>query len=325
MSGGVASILASAPSSGTSAGNNFSMKVVVTSDGTGVCLGNPAGNNMSLVLSSSETPALNGLGLYSYDNDRGIQYDNFELRCDDCPELLANFRMDEQSWRGVTGEVIDQTGNFNATAINGSSTNGLLPALTGNPGTCGYGRFDGVNDYVELPSNFDNLQGSFTITAWINPSNLDKGSRIFIDDENNSDRGYGFSLGDPGNGRLRFYSRGVSPVSVDTASSITPNTWSFVAAVHDAVNKTRQIYINGVAQQVDGSSTISTYTGNWGTASGPATIGGETDRGETANRFTGDIDEVRVYKGALTSAQIAGIFTERHPCPNKWLVGPLQF
>ncbi|REL28159.1 LamG domain-containing protein [Thalassotalea euphylliae] len=322
---GTATLLDSAPSTGTSAGTNFAMKVVVTSDGTGVCLGNSGGNNMSLVLSSNEVPSLQTTGLYSYDNHNIVRYSNFEVRCDDCARLVANYRMDEQSWNGNTSEVVDQTGNYNATAINGALTSEISPALTGDPGTCRYGSFDGANDYVELPSNFDNLQGSFTITAWINPSNLDSGSRIFIDDENNSDQGYGFSLGDPGNGRLRFYSRGVSPVSVDTASSISPNTWSFVAAVHDSVNKTRQIYINGVAQPVDGSNTISTYTGNWGTASGPATIGGETDRGETANRFTGDIDEVRVYKGALTSAQISNIFTERHPCPTSSLLAHYDF
>ncbi|WP_448553201.1 DUF6701 domain-containing protein [Thalassotalea montiporae] len=325
VAGGVPTLLDSAPSTGTSAGNNFTMKVVVTGDGTGVCLGNAGGNNMSLVLSSNEIPSLQTTGLYSYDNDNDVRYDNFEVRCDDCVRLLANYRMDEQSWNGISGEVADQTGNFSATAINGAVTSELLPALAGDPGTCRYGSFDGVNDYVELPSNFDNLQGSFTITAWINPSNLDRGSRIFIDDENNSDRGYGFSLGDPGNGRLRFYSRGVNPISVDTASSIPANTWTFVAAVHDSANKTRQIYVNGVAQQITGGSTINTYTGNWGTASGPASIGGETDGGETANRFTGDMDEVRVYRGALSGAQINNIFQERHPCPTSSLLAHYTF
>ena len=325
VSNGVATLLDSAPSTGTSAGNNFTMKVVVTEEGTGVCLGNAGGNNMALVLSSNEIPALNTTGLYSFDNDNGIWYDDFQVRCNDCQQLLAHYRMDEQAWNGSANGVIDQTGNFAATAINGPMTKDLLPALTGDPGTCRYGSFDGVNDYIELPSNFDNLQGSFTITAWINPSNLDKGSRIFTDDENNSEKGFGFSLGDPGNGRLRFYSRGVDPISVDTVSSIPANTWTFVAAVHDSVNKTRQIYINGEAQQITGGSTINNYKGNWGTASGPATIGGETDSGETANRFTGDMDEVRVYRGALSSAQIRGVYQARHACQDEGLLAHYNF
>ena len=234
----------------------------------------------------------------------------------DCAQLIANFQMDESSWNGTNAEVADQTGSYNAVAVNGAFTGSSAPAITGDPGTCGYGNFDGSNDYIELPNAFENLQDSFSVTAWINPSNVDSGSRIFIDDENNSHRGFGFSLGDPGNGRLRFYSRGVSPISVDTVQSIAPNTWTFVTAVHDAVNKSRQIYINGVVQTITGGGTSNTYTGTWGTASGPATIGGETDLGETNNRFTGAMDEVRIYRGALTASQVAAIYAETHACDN---------
>ncbi|MDG1753303.1 MAG: LamG domain-containing protein, partial [Thalassotalea sp.] len=227
--------------------------------------------------------------------------------------LIANYQMEENNWSGTASEVVDQTGNYNATAINGSTTASDSPAISGNPGTCSYGEFDGVNDYIALPNSFDNLQESFTVTAWINPSNLNAGSRIFVDDENNS-RGYGFSLGDPGNGKLRFYSRGVSPISVDTVNSITPNTWTFVTAVHDSIAKTRQIYINGVAQVITGGNTSNTYSGNWGVDNGPASIGGETDSGETNSRFTGNMDEVRVYQGALSAGQIVEIYGETHPC-----------
>lgn len=226
---------------------------------------------------------------------------------------LADYRFEETSWNGIAGEVVDETGSFNAQAINGPLPTGLAPAIVGNPGTCRYGSFDGVNDYIALPNSFENLQGSFTVTAWINPDNVNAGSRIFIDDENNT-QGFGFSLGDPGSGILRFYSRGVSPISVDTTASIAPNTWAFVAAVHNSVTKTREIFINGVAQTVTGGGTSNTYTGTWGIDSGPASIGGETDLGETNNRFTGDMDELRVYKTALTTAQIVTIMAEQHPC-----------
>ena len=229
-------------------------------------------------------------------------------------DLIAEYRMDEFSWSGAEGEVIDETGSFNAQSINGALTGDIFRAISGDPGTCSYGSFDGRDDYIELPNSFENLTESFTITAWINPSNIDRGSRIFVDDENNTEQGYGFSLGDAGNGELRFFSRGVDPIFIDTTTSITTNTWTFVAVVHDSVNKTRQIFINGAAQTVTGGDTSHTYTGVWGIANGPASIGGETDSGETRNRFTGDIDEVRVYKKALTESEISSIFTETHAC-----------
>jgi MSHA biogenesis protein MshQ len=194
------------------------------------------------------------------------------------------------------------------------NTNGTNPAIAGNPGTCRYGQFDGVDDYVQLPSSISDLTGSFTITAWINAEGLNAGSRIFLDDQNNS-QGYALSLGDPGAGKLRFFSRGVSPVSVDTQNAvISTDNWYFVAAVHDVASKTRMIYIDGVAVDLSTGSTVSTYTGPWGSDSGPASIGGETNASSEAGRFNGAIDETRVYSTALTAVQIATIMGESHAC-----------
>jgi MSHA biogenesis protein MshQ len=247
----------------------------------------------------------------------------------DCPtEPVLNLRFDESSWSGAVGEVVDETGNFNGQSKNGADTAQLTPAIVGNPGTCGYGIFDGEDDYVILPNTFENQQGSFTLTAWVNPSNSDAGSRIFADDENNS-QGYALSLGDPGSGKLRFYSRGVSPISVDTLASVIPiNTWTFVTAVHNSATKTREIYVNGVAQTVIGDNGVSgvshTYSGNWGVDTGIASIGGETDSGETANRFTGAIDEVRMYNSALSAAEINEVYQENHPCDDNCETGTLN-
>lgn len=255
------------------------------------------------------------LTIYNYQNN-GKNYDGTSRQITQCAQLIAQYSMEESIWSNTVYDVIDETGNFTAQAVGGALTGNSIPALAGNPGTCRYGYFDGVDDYIEMPSSFENLQDSFTIAAWIKPENVNSGSRIFIDDENNQ-RGFGFSLGDPGNGRLRFFSRGVSPVSVDTNTSIVAGDWSFVTAVHNSVTKTRQIYINGVAQIITGGSTSNTYSGTWGIDSGPASIGGETSRsGETGSRFhfTGAIDEVHVFKGALTSAEINEVYAKTHPC-----------
>ena len=239
-----------------------------------------------------------------------------------CDTPNGKWQFEEGFWNGSSSEVLDTSGGgHNGTAVGFSgganpSTQYSSPAVSGDPGTCRYGVFDGVDDYIEVGSSFEEKQQSFTITAWINPENSDPGSRIFADDESNS-RGYAFSLGDPGIGRLRFYSRGVNPISVDTSSSvISTNTWTHVAAVHDVNNKTREIYVNGVAQTVTGGGTINTYTGDWGIDSGPASIAGETSSGELSNRFTGFIDEVRFFDRALGAAEINEVYAETHACDN---------
>ncbi len=241
----------------------------------------------------------------------GTQITNDMNETHEC--LLGAWYMDESLWNGTANEVIDSSGNSNhGTSVNGAVTAITSPAIAGNPGTCYYGTFDGTDDYIALPG-FPNVTDSFTITAWINPTDINQDQRIFVDDQSNSG-GYAFSLGDPGNGRLRFFSRNVSPISLDTGTVISAGTWYHVAAVHDATNKTRQIFVNGVAV-----TAAQVYTGTWGTDAGTASIGGETNSaGSEANpnwRFNGSIDEVRVYGRALSAADITSVMNETRTCP----------
>lgn len=238
------------------------------------------------------------------------------------PRPIVEYHFDEFNWYGANEEVIDSSGYaYDATPYNSINTNDSNPVIEGNPGTCHYGQFDGVDDYVQLPSSFPDLTESLTITAWINAADLNSGSRIFIDDQNNS-QGFGFSLGDGGPGKLRFFSRAVNPVIVDTQNAvISENNWYFVAAVHDVTTKSVMIYVNGVALPLStggADNTISTYTGTWGFDTGPASIGGETDNSSESGpsfHFNGAIDEPRIYSTALSAAEISTIMNETRTCP----------
>lgn len=150
------------------------------------------------------------------------------------------------------------------------------------------------NQWIDL-NTFPNLNTSMTISAWVNSTNVgEAGQRIFADDETAAN-GYALSLGDPGNGRLRFYTRGLNPVSLDAPALLTNNTWYHCVAVLNTVTSTKSIYVNGVLV-ANGA-----FTNAFNSSTGDASIGGETAAGETANRFNGDLDEVRVANGALTA------------------------
>jgi len=157
--------------------------------------------------------------------------------------------------------------------------------------------FDGT-DFIEL-ATFPDLQVDFSISAWVNPINTAIGQRIFIDDDNNTG-GYSLSVGDPGSGRTRFFSRDMTPVSIDAASTVPTGSWTYLAGVADISDDGRRIiYFNG-------SEDVNTeHDGTWGTDVGSAAIGGETLSGETANRFNGQLDEVRVYDGLLSADRVA--------------------
>ncbi|MBW1645615.1 MAG: hypothetical protein JRJ56_04700, partial [Deltaproteobacteria bacterium] len=114
-------------------------------------------------------------------------------------------------------------------------------------------------------------------------------------------------------GRLRFYSRGVRPVVLDTPAVIADDTWYFVAAVADIDHRRRHIYVFAADGTLINHSS-DTFRGRWGRDDGLATIGGESNRGETRNRFAGDLDEVQVFGEAVDQAGLAVIRRQRHSC-----------
>ncbi|MBW8329840.1 MAG: LamG domain-containing protein [Thiobacillus sp.] len=244
------------------------------------------------------------------------------------PSTLANYRMDESTWAGAGGEVVDSSGRgHHATAVNGTAIGGTAPAISGNPGTCGYGMFDGSNDYLAVPASFPNLTTDFTITAWIRTTNNAKGGqRIFIDDQSNTG-GYGLSLGDGGAGRLRFYTRAVAPIILDTNNVIQNNTWYFVAAVADIVAKTKSIYVyNQAGTQL--AFVTQTYAGTWGTDNGAASIGGENNasaENSSSFKFSGTLDEVSVFSGVLNAAKLSAVMSQTRPCSATPTVAPSGF
>ncbi len=241
-----------------------------------------------------------------------------------CP-LVALYHMDESAWTGTSGQVIDSSGNGNnAQAFNSASTASATPAIAGNPGTCGYGVFDNgttiTAGYVQTP--IGNLTSDFTVTAWINTNNNTfTGQRILEDDENNTG-GYGFSLGDGAAGILRFFSRGIAPVILDSTYTIQNNTWYFVAASVNMTTKIRSIYVFSQAGALLAvtSDAAAGYTGTWGTDAGPVSIGGEVNGPPQTEppatfHFHGNLDEVQVFSVALTQAQLAQYATQTHACP----------
>lgn len=242
------------------------------------------------------------------------------------PTPLADYRMDESSWSGTANEVSDSLGSYHGVAatLTGTrpTTAAKVPAIAGNPGTCGYGVFNRTDkNYVALPSGFPNLGATgnaFTISAWIKTTdNRLSGQRIFIDDENNSG-GFGFSLADGGTGKVRFFSRGTpSALILDTANVIANNTWYFVAAVADVPNKSKRIFVFNAAGTLLANVSMTWTEASFGSDSGIASIGGETNTANENNSgfgFAGNIDELRIYEGALSQTDIKTLMSRTRTC-----------
>jgi uncharacterized repeat protein (TIGR01451 family) len=213
--------------------------------------------------------------------------------------MVAWWPLDETS-----GTVVaDIVGNNNGTAkpgpINsigpasqpGKVNNGLVfcgPPLTATP------TFVTVADKSTL--NFGTAQ-SFSIDAWINPSN---GFPMIVDKLNwpNASAGYRFYVDDTH--RLKLDIAGGAFFGI---APLTPGNWYHVAATVDRALPRVTFYINGTPEVVGGPSSFLN-------ASSPALdllIGG-TRETQLPSGCKYIVDEIEIFNRALSQAEIQGIF-----------------
>jgi MSHA biogenesis protein MshQ len=215
-----------------------------------------------------------------------------------CPVLIAQFSMDEVSWNSNPGQVVDETGNFSASAINGTTTEGSSPALAGNPGTCRYGLFDGRDDYIQI--NDDNrldLETELSISVWINPKTMpSSGLKTII----SKDENYEFHL--QPSGEIFWWWQTHSFAT--SGAGITAGNWFHIAITYKSGQQV--IYVNGIEKGTR------TFTGNLTLNNDPLQIG--QDQGSSGRFFEGYIDEVHIYDGALTATEINELYAKRQVC-----------
>lgn len=264
--------------------------------------------------------------------------------------LMADFRMDETTWNGTANEVRDSSGNGyhgRAAYAAGSGPTAItetgFPARTsGGQSTCNYGAFDTTTattatqrtyTYAEL-SGFPVLPRRFSFLGWVKSNDVaSPNQRIVANDD--AQNGWALSIGDGGSGSLRFFNRNLSnngAVSGDgtapscgafcidtTPGVITNNTWYYVAAVVDDTIQTATVYVfNASGTRL--VRAIGAYNGVWANGSGAVSLGGETSASaegtQAAYHFKGYLDEIQIFAGALTEAQVTQQRLRVRTCPS---------
>lgn len=202
---------------------------------------------------------------------------------------LREYSISRGRSEAIRGEIVTGQARIQLNNVEGKTSS---PALS----------FDGVDDKVALPSM--TATQTITVEAWIKTSLA--GQRVAWSNRAGSGAFYfGYS-----SNRIFYFDSGGTPASTDGGPALNDGVWHHIAVVRTATNVT--LYLDGIqVAQVIFSVAPPASTGT-------AHIGHDPANGEFWN---GLIDEVRIWNGARTQAQIQNNMRRRLAGNEQGLVG----
>ncbi|HEY0706702.1 MAG TPA: LamG domain-containing protein [Polyangia bacterium] len=200
--------------------------------------------------------------------------------------LVGRWKLDDLGG----ASVVDSTGNDNAGYLAGSptwTTPGFPAAKYPNPAGI---HFDGVDDHVDVGTRgLPALNTPHSVAFWMRYGTLGTTYQVAV------------GLGDGGTGRLKIGLRASAIAVWRSGTAIVSITapapgWHHVVYTFDGT--TQSLYVDGVM------GTPSTQPPDVGAVMS-ARLGTQQSGTE---RFTGDLDEVRIYNRALNANEVSSLF-----------------
>lgn len=248
------------------------------------------------------TCPLRGIGVQ---RDSGSQY--VSVACDGTPasgtqytftipQTCADVPPNMISWWRAEGNADDAQGSFNGTLI------GNVTYAAGEVGQAF--SFDGSGEHVDV-GDVD-LPSTFTIDAWINPTDLSNNPRIFSKDDATGLRSYelrataaGYLEATVNSPSQTFYRTNTAPIVTGSLQHIVV-TYDGSAVAGGKL----KFYVNGV--NIPAAPVLGNDAG--GTPANTAVTAKIGIAGDGTFPFNGLIDEVEVFSRVLTSTEIANIY-----------------
>jgi hypothetical protein len=219
------------------------------------------------------------------------------------PSPSLSWNLDESSGTAADGSGNGHTGTTsNTTWVSGYANNGLSFA---------HGSSNTVTTAFSV-----NTDNSYSIAAWVRLTALGTTSTAVSQDGTSYS---GYQLGyDSGLGWV-FRTRGSSAVGTTDVSGGTPaaGTWTHLAAVHDDVNNTNVLYVNGALVNSVAD------TNDWA-VTGSTVLGRARSGGAATEKWSGLIDEVHTFRGVVDVSQLSDLMgsTTPHISPSTLLTKP---
>lgn len=195
--------------------------------------------------------------------------------------LVGYWKMNEASWNGTSGQVLDSTASSDHATSSGNAT-------TTAAGFSRSGSFDGTGDYVTIPNSTQIPSQNGSLSAWVYPIEAGGGYDI---------AGGGAAANDfrisPANNLYGFYIGGEYRVSYSTDP--TQNTWTLVTLTWDQTNGSILYYDGAI---VASNSTPPPAFNQTGFQLGAF----------SSSDLQGRLDDVRLYDRALSAEEVAKLY-----------------
>lgn len=199
--------------------------------------------------------------------------------------------------------------NGNAVDESGSGNDGAIFGATPAPDRLGAANramsFDGVDDYIEVPDNGASLDltDDFTIALWMRP--LTASGFVLNKHINGVNAEGSWYLADFPPFNLLFqatpFPGGPLP-GAGTSAAIPTGAWTFVALTYDDPTDAWTLYVDG---SLDTSGSLPAFEIQ---DTSLRMLIGVDDPPMPGSFFTGDLDEIRIYKRVLSEGEVAALY-----------------
>ncbi|MGB2685360.1 MAG: leucine-rich repeat protein, partial [Olleya sp.] len=161
----------------------------------------------------------------------------------------------------------------------------------GQPQAATHLNFDGVDDYVQVPSGINVANSSFTVEFYAKRNSTNIDSYIITQgfEANNNLLHIGFR----GNNDFTF-AFWYNDINIPATNYVADNEWHHWSCVYNMENATREVYQDGIL--VGSSAVPAPYTGN-----GILQIGVKNN---SQYFFNGNLDDIRIWNVAKTADQV---------------------
>ena len=218
------------------------------------------------------------------------------------------------NWRlgDTVGTTIVDSGSAAANGTLNGPALAQTGALNGDSNTAV--RFDGIDDYIEIPHATDFLLDDGTIQFWFNADSTGTQQALLSKDYTGLGTGGHLTIWLTGSGTIQTRLQSTTAeYYVETSSPVTAGQWHHIAFSFGSNGM--ELYVDGVLTDVNG------YTGGLGTTSGGTgniesfVLGATNWQGSQGNIsainrfFGGSLDEVSIVGSQLNADQIRNSFT----------------